>query len=176
MASLQFPLPGSLLGSTEESFEYVPFLLGRDQSYLDEPSAFLRDRASGRWHPSARQASVYHLRRLLSQNSIRSYGWDLQNFFSFLEATGLTWQGPPEALLAAYDRAMADGSWSADARSSPAGLRPATINRRIAIALEFLCWASDRALRPFRYRERTWTITSPSIWTNSCHPWASTSS
>ncbi|CAN7461438.1 hypothetical protein LJR225_003119 [Phenylobacterium sp. LjRoot225] len=119
MATLVHPALGSLAGSPGQALEHVPFLLSFDQAYLDEPSAYIRDRACGRWHPAARNASDYYQGSRLAENTVTAYATDLQNFVSFLEATGSDWRADDaHGLLDAYDRAMSNGAWSEKAGSS----------------------------------------------------------
>lgn len=144
MATLVYPQAGSLSGPLKR-FAGVPFLLSREMAYLDEPSEYLRQRALGRWHPNHPAPSEYWRGKKLSDRTVEAYGNDLQNFFSFLEATDSDWRTVgPQDLLEEYEEAMLNGQWSRAAANAyrPPGLKPSTVNRRSAIATEFFLWAS----------------------------------
>jgi integrase len=123
---------------------HIPFLLGRDLQYLDEPNRFLRERALGTWHPNRRDVSPYGRVRLPAVNTIAAYGADLENFLTYVEAKGLDWHRLSyQQLLETYDGDMGRGSWSVDGQP----LSSSTINRRVGLATEFLQWAADHDLR-----------------------------
>ncbi|MBB5713075.1 site-specific integrase [Sphingomonas xinjiangensis] len=129
-------------------FAHVPFLVLRDMSYPEEANRFLRERALGIWHPNRREATAYGEVVALSANTVRSYANDLKSFITFTERRRLDWRRLSHAdLLGSYDKAMSSGQLRSRG-STP--LAAATINRRIAIAIEFMLWGGDRALRgPF---------------------------
>jgi site-specific recombinase XerD len=146
---------------------HVPFLLSRNMDYLDECNRFLRERALGVWHPNRREATAYGRVRKLGRNSALAYGNDLKNFVSYLEVKRLEWRELSyQQLLDTYDSEMNAGRWRSKGK---APLAPATINRRMRTAVEFLLWAGDRNHRaPFqvlrsasstksRTRGRSWT-------------------
>ena len=47
MAILIYPEPGTLAGTHASQLEYVPFLIGDQEVYLDDASRYLRERAVG---------------------------------------------------------------------------------------------------------------------------------
>jgi hypothetical protein len=157
MARLIYPEAGSLHGTVEAGLEHVPFVLGEDEAYLDEPSRYLRERATGRWNPRNPEASAYAGQKPVSENSIRSYGSDVQNLFSFVEATSIPWIDLDAGdLVAAYRTAMERGIWSAWGGA----LSRATVKRRAAVALDFLHWSARRGVRS-RNSSRRVAITLP---------------
>jgi hypothetical protein len=129
-------------------FADVPFLVLRDMSYPDEANRFLRERALGIWHPNRREATAYGELVALSANTIRSYANDLKSFITFTERRRLDWRSLTHAdLLGTYDKAMSSGKLRSRG-SKP--LAAATINRRMAMAIEFMLWSGDKGLRsPF---------------------------
>lgn len=144
MATLIYPERGSLAGTHASQLEYVPFLVGDHEVYLDDASRYLRERAVGRWNPKNPDASEYAARRVLSENTVRSYASDLQNFVSFLEAARLEWPRiDAQDLIHAYRQAMELGSWS----SWGGCLAYSTVKRRVSTALDFLHWSSRRGER-----------------------------
>ena len=112
--------------------------------YLDEVNRFLRERTVGTWRPEQRENSAYAARLKLSDNTLDAYSRDLENFWTFIEARKIRWQTLSyQQLLDTYDTAMARGCWSEDGKP----LSPSTINRRVDLAVQFLQWAAQRALR-----------------------------
>ena len=112
--------------------------------YLDEVNRFLRERTVGTWRPEQRENSAYAARLKLSDNTLDAYSRDLENFWTFIEARKICWQTLSyQQLLDTYDTAMARGCWSEDGKP----LSPSTINRRVDLAVQFLQWAAQRALR-----------------------------
>ena len=125
---------------------HIPFLISREMDYLDEFNLFLRERATGAWHPNNRNGTAYARVRTLGANSTAAYGDDLRNFASYLEAKRLRWKELTyQQLLDTYDKDMSAGKWRSRGK---APLAAATINRRMRTVVEFLLWAGDRNLRP----------------------------
>lgn len=129
-------------------YAHIPFLVSRDMDYAEEPNRYLRERALGMWHPNRRDATPYGIVKALGATSVWNYANDLKYFISYLERRRSDWRELSHSdLLNCYDADMASGKLRGRG-SKP--LAASTINRRISIAIEFLLWASDRALRkPF---------------------------
>lgn len=135
-----------MTGMDRSCLAHVPFLLSREMDYLDEFNQFLRERATGAWHPNNRDGTAFGKVRTLGTNSTAAYGDDLKNFASYLETKRLRWKELTyQQLLDTYDNDMSAGKWRSRGK---APLAAATINRRMRTAVEFLLWASDRELRP----------------------------
>lgn len=147
MASLFEPDRSVLVASGYESVGHVPFLLSAGLEYLDEPNRFLRERATGAWHPNRREQSPYGRALRPSENTIRAYGRDLENALTYFETRKLDWRTIDyQQLLDTYDADMGTGRCSADG----SGLGNSTINRRVDTLVEFLLWSGDRGFRrPF---------------------------
>ena len=128
-------------------YERVPFLVSSDMEYLDEANRFLRERAVGAWRPRRGECSAYATKSALADNTIDAYSRDLENFWSYVEATKLHWRSVTYLdLLDSYDKDMGRGRWSEDGEP----LSPSTINRRVDLAAQFLEWAAERGDRePF---------------------------
>lgn len=110
MAPLFEPDRSVLVASGYESVGHAPFLLSAGLEYLDEPNRFLRERATGAWHPNRREQSPYGRALRPSENTIRAYGRDLENALTYFETRKLDWRTIDyQQLLDTYDADMGTG-------------------------------------------------------------------
>ena len=125
-------------------FAEVPFLLSEELVYLDDVNRFLRQRAWGEWTPNSKAKSEFATRKPLSDNTLRAYARDLDNFFTYLEIKELDWRFISYTdVIEKYERDLSSGAWSASGEP----LENSTINRRGDRSVEFLQWASEQGLR-----------------------------
>lgn len=125
-------------------YGHVPFLLDNELNYLDDLCRFLRERAVGEWNPSKGMSDSYSYREPISENSIVAYARDLENFWTYVEATSLPWRTISyTGLLESYDTDLGNGRWSRSGNK----LAASTINRRVDRAVEFLSWAAEKGIR-----------------------------
>lgn len=137
------------------SVAHVPVLFDTRHRYLDDHNRYLRERALLEWHPSvggtATEKRLAGRGRLAypRMKTLIDYAYALANWVEWAEWQDIDWRtGDYEALILSYDADMRAGRWSAGGRPLSASTR----NLRTDRAVEFLCWAADRGLRPpFRF-------------------------
>lgn len=122
---------------------HVPFIFDGSWSYHRLSSGYLIERALVDWSPSG--GGGFGSKKLLTERSLQSVGESLCNFLEWIEQRRLDWKQIEyqKHILEGYQAEMLQGSWSA--RGNP--LSPATVNRRVQEACNFLVWASAKGHR-----------------------------
>lgn len=120
-----------------------PFIMDERPGYHRLGNQFLIDRGLGKWEPGQRGKQESPLPP--SAVSLKNYADWLANFLEWCHCRA---KDPLKAdykidLIQHYQGEMIKGSWSRD----NVGLKPKTINARVAVAANFLTWAADKGLR-----------------------------
>lgn len=144
MAFLIWPNNDLLLDTLFDKYFDIPFLISKNYQFIDDASAFLREKSIGNWIPGQPKRSNLALKERLSENTVRAYAEDLKNFVSYcerrrLDVKEITYQN----LLETYDRDMGTGKWSKKGKP----LASETINRRMRVACEYITWTADNGIR-----------------------------
>ncbi|MGV3682138.1 MAG: site-specific integrase [Acidovorax sp.] len=122
---------------------HVPFIFDGNWSYHRLSSDYLTERALLDWSPGG--GAGFGSKRLLTEISLRGIGESLCNFLEWVERRNLDWRQLEyqEHIVEGYQAEMRHGSWSVRGKS----LSPATVNRRVQEACNYLIWASAKCHR-----------------------------
>lgn len=139
-----------------------PFIMDERPGYHRLANQFLIDRGLGKWSP--RQRGREEALLLPSSVSLKNFAHWLANFLEWCHCRA---KDPLQAdykidLIQHYQSEMIKGIWSRD----NIGLKPKTINARVAIATDYLSWAADKGLRePFHTPKviKTYITINPDI-------------
>lgn len=123
---------------------HIPGLWSAKWKLLDEAVDYLIARGISRWSPGIGPRSDYARAKLPAENSMKSYGRDLESFFTYCERFRLDWKKVRyDQLLETYQLSMQTGSYSANGQP----LSASTINRRMLTVGDFLTFAAHFDLR-----------------------------
>ena len=137
MASLVFPDRDRLVehGSELLSLAHIPIVLHPSGAVFTEATDYLRDRALMLWRNGRKKRP--------SAGTVRQTAYDMTTFLDWCDETGVDWRtierghdADPRSLVG-YARMMADGRWS-----TKGPVQRATIETRLAIAIDFLSYAA----------------------------------
>ena len=138
-----------------------PFIMDERPGYHRLANQFLIDRGLGIWNPRHRGKEDVLLQP--SAVSLKNFADWLANFLEWCHCRA---KDPLKAdykidLIQHYQGEMIKGIWSRD----NIGLKPKTINARVAVATDYLTWAADKGLRePFHTPKviKTYVANNPS--------------
>lgn len=123
---------------------HVPVIWSAQWQLIEEASEYLIARSQGQWSPRNLESSTYSHQYKPAENSIVSYGRDLENFLTYCERRRLDWRKLDyQALLEFYQEDMQTGR----AAKEKAPLAPSTINRRVGTVCDFLGFAASTGRR-----------------------------
>lgn len=132
-----------------EHFEHLPFLRDASLEYATQPNRFLIDRALGVWDPRDRGEKRSEGKGGVpippARETIKSLAFWLVNALEWADVRGvdLLHCDYASVLIQRYQAEMLSGIWSASGRP----LKPATVNARVGVALDYQQWAADKGLR-----------------------------
>ena len=152
--------------------EHLPFIRDSRLAYAQQPNRFLIDRALGVWDPRNRGGAGAHGRVQSavppSRETMVNLAYWLTNALEWADMRTIDLMSCDysSVLIARYQREMLAGIWSVSGKP----LKPATVNARVGVALEYQQWAADKGLRePVSVPTVTTTYRAPSSRNSRSH-------
>lgn len=138
-----YPTRQYLIDAGYGKVAHLPCIFDSRPGYHRAASRYLMDRGLGLWDPTHRGSKELPLPP--AAISIKNYGQWLANFLEWCDVRGIDAMKAEYGrdLIGRYQQEMLGGIWS----SNNTSLAERTINNRVANAIEFLEWASDKGLR-----------------------------